>query len=214
MTEPMLYIPAGEFIMGMSEDEAAELARKYDIHPSAFATWLPQRKAYVEAFLIDRYPVTNKQYKEFVDATAHRPPQDWVDGTCPEANADHPVVAVNWNDANAYAQWAGKCLPTEEEWEKAARGTDGRTYPWGNDWDDEACIINDGTSPSLIGWTAPVGALAKGSSPYGVMDMVGNVTEWTSTDSAPKEEKRNWAWYVVKGAAYIHTQRYNFRCAA
>ena len=214
MPSDMVLIPAGEFTMGISEEEAEELAREFNVHPTLFTGWTPRRTVQVEAFCIDRYPVTNAQYKQFVDATKHRVPPGWANGTYPEGKADHPVVNVRADDALAYAAWAGKRLPTEEEWEKAARGADGRLFPWGNEWDDEACIIDDGTSPSVIGWTLPVGSLSKGASPYGVMDLVGNVAEWTGTESAPKNEERNWAWYVVKGVAYIHTQRYNFLCAA
>lgn len=214
MTSDMVLIPPGEFTMGISEEEAEELAREFNVHPSLFTGWTPRRQVQVDAFYIDRCPVTNAQYKQFVDATGHRAPAGWTNGTYAEGKGDHPVVSVGANDGLAYSQWAGKRLPTAEEWEKAARGTDGRLYPWGNEWDDDACIIDDGSSPSVIGWTLPVGSLPKGGSPYGVLDMVGNVAEWTSTESAPRNEERNWAWYVVKGAAYTHTQRYNFLCAA
>jgi formylglycine-generating enzyme required for sulfatase activity len=214
MVSDMVPIPAGEFTMGISAEEAEELARQFNVHPSLFTGWTPRREVQVEGFYIDRGPVTNAQYKQFVDATGHRAPSGWTDGTYPEGKGDHPVVRVGANDALAYAESVGKRLPTAEEWEKAARGDDGRLYPWGNEWDDEACIIDDGTSPSVIGWTLPVGSLGKGASPYGVLDMVGNVAEWTGTESAPRNEERNWAWYEVKGAAYTHTQRYNFLCAA
>ena len=119
-TKGMVYIPAGEFIMGNNggfpEDET------------------PQHTVYLDAYYIDKDEVTNKQYQKFVRATGHRPPLHWIDGNYPTGQGDYPVVGVSFQDAQAYATWAGKRLPTEAEWEKAARGTDGRIWPWGNGW--------------------------------------------------------------------------------
>jgi len=210
----MVFIPGGEFIMGTSEEEIQRLAQEYDVHPSLFKYEQPQRKIYVKSFLIDRYPVTNAEYKKFIDATGHRPPRTWVNGQYPKGQDDYPVTGVTWNDAAAYAKWAGKRLPTAEEWEKAARGTDGRTYPWGNKWRDDACWTDDPACPQTLARTTPVGAFPAGASPYGVMDMCGNVAEWTATEAAPANKQRNWHWYVIKGAGGAHRQQYNFRCAA
>lgn len=210
----MIYIPAGEFVMGTTEEEAQRLAEQYDVHPTLFLTETPQRTVHVEAFLIDRFPVTNAQYKKFIDATGHRPPPGWNGDEYPEGKADHPVAGVGWHAADAYARWAGLRLPTEAEWEKAARGTDGRTYPWGNQWRDDATRLDDPNWPQTRALTTPVGAFPAGASPYGVMDMAGNVAEWTSTPSQPPNAERNWAWYVVKGAGGAIGQPYNFRCAA
>lgn len=210
----MVFIPGGEFIMGTSEEEVQQLAAQYGVHPSLFAFEKPKRKVHVKSFLIDRYPVTNAQYKRFVDATGHRPPFTWPHGKYPADLADHPVTGVTWNDAAAYAKWAGKRLPTAEEWEKAARGTDGRIYPWGNEWRDDACWTDDPSCPQTLARTTPVGAFPGGASPCGVMDMCGNVAEWTATDAAPPNKQRNWHWYVVKGAGGAHRMKYNFRCAA
>jgi len=159
----MVYIPAGEFIMG--SDEA------YDERPP--------RRVYLDAFYIDRYPVTNREYKLFVEATGHPPPPHWAayGNSYPPGKADHPVVGVCWFDARDYAAWVGKRLPTEAEWEKAARGTDGRRYPWGDEFDPQRC----NTDISGIGDTVPVGTYSPaGDSPYGVADLSGNVWEWVA----------------------------------
>ncbi|BBB46997.1 hypothetical protein Pelsub_P0224 [Pelolinea submarina] len=145
----MVKVPAGEFLYG--ED---------------------QEKTETKEFFIDLYPVTNADYKKFVDATGHTEPASWRKGTWPEGKENHPVVEVNWESASAYAAWAGKRLPTNEEWEKAARGTDGRTWPWGNEFDRDKCN-------TFSGDTTPVGQYSPaGDSPYGCQDMAGNVWEW------------------------------------
>jgi formylglycine-generating enzyme required for sulfatase activity len=176
----MVTIPAGEFRMGDEE-----------------------RKVFVDAFRIGRYPVTNAQYKRFVDAIGHEPPRHWQGRTYPPENATHPAVFVTWDDAVAYARWAGKRLPTEEEWEKAARGTDGREYPWG-DWEEGRC----NTSEAGIRDTTPVGHYSPGGdSPYGCADMAGNVWEWTASAWESGSERR-----VVRGGSWIFDQGYA-RCA-
>jgi iron(II)-dependent oxidoreductase len=121
--------------------------------------------------------VTNVEYKRFVDATGYRVPDHWQNGQIPRGKENHPVVYVSWDEAAAYAQWAGKRLPAEAEWEKAARGTDGRKYPWGNQFDAARC----NTSESKVRDTTPVGEYSpQGDSPYGVSDMAGNVSEWAA----------------------------------
>jgi len=156
-----VYVPGGEFSLGSdtgNEDET------------------PQQEIFINAFNIDIYPVTNAEYKEFVDATGHEPPRNWKEGTFAEGSADHPVVWVNWNDAQAYAEWAGKRLPTELEWEKAARGADGRVYPWGSAFDAAKCNSRE----SGVKGTSLVGSYPEGASPCGAFDMAGNVWEWTA----------------------------------
>lgn len=206
----MVYIPPGEFVMGTSVAEAEALAGSIGAHRTFFRLETPQRKVQLKGFLIDKYPVTNAQYKKFIDQTLYGAPSGWVDRDFPEGTADHPVANVNWHAADTYARWAGKRLPTAQEWEKAARGTDGRIYPWGNEWNAEATRRDDLEYPQTRALTTPVGCFPEGASPYGVMDLCGNVAEWTGTASDPN------LWggcYAVRGAGAAHCLEASFRCA-
>lgn len=190
----MIRIPAGSFVMGSNE-------RLADESPEYIET--------LKAYRIDRYEVTNLQYKAFIDATGHRSPSHFRNRTYPEGKVDHPVTFVSWYDARDYCSWAGKRLPTEEEWEKAARGTDGRTYPWGNDFD-----ITRANTPvrwaalKRQGDTSPIGAFPSGVSPYGLEDMSGNVWEWTESWYLPhpgnKQPSENYGeiYKVLKGGSW------------
>lgn len=146
---------------------------------------------WVPACYIDVYPVTNSSYAQFIAATNGTPPSHWVDGQYPASLADHPVVFVTWEDANRYAKWAGKALPTSQQWEKAARGTRGNVYPWGDQATPAKCNVRE----NGIGSTTPVDRYQSGASPYGVYDMCGNIWEWTSTQSSAGR-------YELKGAAW------------
>lgn len=191
---PMVIIPAGPFIMGTDN-------RLPDEGP-AHTVDLP-------AFAIDLYEVTNLQYKAFMDATGHRSPAHFRNRTFPAGKADHPVTFVTWDDARAYCAWAGKRLPTDEEWEKAARGADGRMFPWGNQFD-----INKANTPQRWGRlghngdTTPVGAFPDGRSPYGLYDMSGNVWEWTASWYQPypgnvhPSESYGEKYKVLKGGSW------------
>ncbi len=132
---------------------------------------------WVPGFYVDLYPVTNADYRRFVDATGHRVPPHWTGGRCPEPAASHPVAMVSRDDAQAYARWAAKALPTSAQWEKAARGVDGLTYPWGDVPDPARCNVRR----SGIGGTTPADWFDNGASPYGVLDLCGNVWEWCDT---------------------------------
>jgi eukaryotic-like serine/threonine-protein kinase len=137
----------------------------------------------VASFYIDKYEVTCEQYAEFMRAKNYaRAPAGWDGPNYPPGSARHPVTGVTWDDANAYAQWKGKRLPTEEEWEFAARGTDGRRYPWGGDW--RAGVANADAEGQARKRTAEVGQFEGGASPFGILDMAGNAWEWTATPLA------------------------------
>ncbi|HEC16142.1 MAG TPA: hypothetical protein ENI99_06165 [Sedimenticola sp.] len=204
----MVFIPAGEFIMGSSREELAPIIKEFgeraDFQGYDFDRETPRRRVYVKAFYIDRYEVTNAQYKEFIDATGHMPPRHWEGGTYAEGMGNHPVIKITWFDASAYAIWAGKRLPTEEEWEKAARGEDGRIYPWGSEFDPaksgtaETTLRTHFTIMGLTNFAAPVDAFKEDRSPYGVVGMTGNVMEWTESWF---DKGRSW---VVKGGAWVH----------
>jgi formylglycine-generating enzyme required for sulfatase activity len=144
------------------------------------------------SYEISTYPITNEQYAAFVGATGHRVPK-WPGGRMPVELARHPVVNVSWEDAQAYAAWSGARLPTEAEWEKAARGPQGWLYPWGNEFLPENCNCSESASSG----TRPVDAHPGGASPYGVMDMAGNVWEWTSSLYEPGAD-----WRVLKGGSW------------
>jgi len=173
----MVYVPAGEFMMG-SSDKSIEMYLQMFIYrrPSRFANEQPQHTVYLDAFYIDKYEVTNAQYQEFMAATGHPAPPYWDNELYNQP--EQPVMCVTWEDARTYAEWVGKRLPTEAEWEKSARGMDGRIWPWGNEWDAAKLNGNDvGTVDGYV-YSSPVGSFPQGVSPYGVHDMAGNVWEW------------------------------------
>jgi formylglycine-generating enzyme required for sulfatase activity len=167
---PICEISAGSFLMGSDP--------RHD--PDAQEAEMPQSVSTLSIFHIGTYPLTVMEYACFVQATNHTAPPDWGSQ---QHHADHPVVSVSWRDALAYAQWLAQVtgepwrLSTEAEWEKAARGIDGRIYPWGNQWDNTRANTKD----EGLKATTPVGSYPGGASPYGTQDMVGNVWEWTST---------------------------------
>ncbi|MGE3151883.1 MAG: formylglycine-generating enzyme family protein [Nitrospiraceae bacterium] len=201
-SQDLVLIPAGEFLMGSP------------LGSDSFPDEAPQRLVFLSAFLIDRFEVTQENYRRFVQATGHRVPENpkpastlWEDGRPLAEIGDHPVVNVSWDDALAYCRWLGKRLPTEAEWEKAARGTDGRRFPWGDEWDyakansasywagrtvdfqsgadwEAFWISGEGAKLSkekgIKGevLTLPVGSFPDGVSPYGLFDMAGNAAEW------------------------------------
>jgi formylglycine-generating enzyme required for sulfatase activity len=171
--ENMVYVPAGDFIMGTERKDGSDDNQGTNTPLNANDA-RPRHTATTKAFFIDKTEVTNAQYQKFIEATGFAPPPDWPEGKFLEKAANWPVTRVNWYEATAYAKWAGKRLPTEIEWEKAARGTDGRNFPWGNEY--RPANLN-GDADAL----RDVGSFPAGASPYGALDMAGNVMEWTST---------------------------------
>ena len=167
----MILIPAGEFLMG-SDPKKDRYAQEGE---------QPQHTLYLPDYYLAKTPVTNTHYAAFVQATDHRKPETWKRGIPPSDKGDHPVGYVSWRDAVAYCRWlsetTGKTytVPSAAEWEKGARGSDGRIYPWGSAWDLERCNSEEGGKRD----TTPVGAYPDGVSPYGLLDMAGNVWEWT-----------------------------------
>jgi serine/threonine protein kinase len=164
----MVLVPEAEFQMG-NDDGPVNADSNYESEAPRHSVRLP-------AFYIDKYEVTNRFYKEFCDSTGRKYPQNPTWDSSYFEKPDYPVMNVSWYDAQAYAQWAGKRLPTEAEWEFSARGTNGNLFPWGQDFQEGAANIAG--SADGYKYTAPVGSVTLDASPFGVMDMAGNVAEW------------------------------------
>jgi formylglycine-generating enzyme required for sulfatase activity len=208
----MVPVPAGEFLMG-SDPLADE---------DAFPDEQPQHRLYLPDYSIARTPVTNARYAAFVQAAGHQPPEHWKGGKPPQGKDEHPVVNISWYDAMAYCAWLSKVtgksyrLPSEAEWEKGARGEDGRIYPWGNAWNAQRCNSEEGGTDD----TMQVGTYPAGASPYGLLDMAGNVWEWCHSlyQSYPydprdgREDPGPQGRRVVRGGAWCFIQRLA-RCA-
>jgi len=222
-----VYVPGGRFTFGSTraERELAYTLDKQVTRP--YGWYEQETRGQIEAgpFCIDQTPVTQREYERFVQVTQHRAPDisnddylsqgflvhpytsvqryRWQQGSPPKSLAEHPVVLISVADAAAYCGWRGRTegrryrLPTELEWEKAARGTNGQFFPWGNEWDSTALNSED-----RLGTTSPVGQFPRGESPYGVLDMAGNTFEWTATPWAAPTPLAPSKRSVLKGCSW------------
>lgn len=194
----MVRVPAGEFnfLIDYRWREGLSLDSLY--MDDSGVHYRNSKTVSLPSYLIDKYEVTNEDYKEFLKASGYQPKwsgnflKHWDDGEYPDDKRDHPVVWVSLDDAKAYAAWAGKRLPSEEEWQKAAQGDDGRDWPWGNLYDPENANMDSHD-------TMPVGSYPNGESPYGCLDMTGNVWEWTN--SLQTDGYHDFCW--IRGGSYF-----------
>ena len=217
----MVRVPEGDFLFQVSgieiegfNDIGVDVQYPWEVSPRRFH----EHPMHISSFYIDKYPATNADFKKFVDATHYHPKddlnflRDWKDGTYPKGWENRPVTWVSQEDARAYASWAGKRLPHEWEWQYAAQGTDGRLYPWGNEWDDNAVPAPE-KSRRMRG-PDPVDAHAKGASPFGVMDMVGNVWQWTEEfvdEHTRAGILRGGSYYRPQGSIWYFPQAYKLK---
>ena len=208
-------IPAGSFLLGSGPPSARSA-----VLPSE----LPQHTLEVAEFRLAQTPVTNREYAAFVQATGHPAPAHWFADALPPSLAQHPVTHVDWYDAQAFCRWAGVRLPTEAEWEKAARGPLSKTggaaiYPWGNAPPDRTRLNYRRTGKHTT--TTPVDRYPRGASPYGVLDMAGNVWEWVSSGYAPypyqatdgREDGQTNSQRVLRGGSFASPSADFVRCA-
>ena len=224
--EEFIHIAAGAFKMGSSRARVDELAQISN--DEGFSQELPEHEVQLAAYYISRDPVTNATYRRFIEDTSRRVPYrddllsrpyNWnrEKRTYPDGKDNHPVVLVTWHDADAYCRWFGGRLPSEAEWEKAARGKDGREWPWGNNWQEGRSNSDDFVPRE----TSPVGRFSpRGDSPYGVVDLSGNVWEWCNSLKCPypycaddgRESSNAQGKRVLRGGAFA-VDRYRVRCA-
>jgi len=199
----MVRVPGGKFTLRMEYSAGTLDVQVLDslITDERGRRYSLTRVVDLPAFYIDRTEVTNKQFKQFLEATGYAPDRpdyflkDWSGGSYPQGREDHPVVWVSLEDARAYARWAGKSLPTEEQWQKAAQGTDGRIWPWGNNYAPDKANMDSRD-------TRPVGSYPEGASPCGCLDMAGNVWEWVG--EVRTDGYHLYAW--IRGGSYFNAK--------
>ena len=181
----MVFVPGGSVTIGTDPSKIEDLGQRDFTSMTQIAAEVPQHSATVAPFYIDQTEVTNLQWKAFLDATGRKPSADlvkwgWPDGKIPQGQEDLPVGNVSFTDVRDFLVWCGKRLPTEEEWVRAARGDDARTYPWGDKFDPKFCRGSSATSQMPVA----VGSFPQGASPCGALDMLGNVWEWVDSPFA------------------------------
>ncbi len=187
LSPDLVAVPAGDFLLGATCEQAQALAARAGIALEWCLDETPQQQVALEAFQISRAPITCAEYMAFVLATDHPTPSYWGGDSAPPQLNDHPVVEVSLNDALWFCRWLSTAtgrefrLPTEAEWERAARGDDQRAFPWGDAWQPGCC----NTAEHGPGSTTPVGSFAHDISPFGCVDMAGNVEEWTTSKYLP-----------------------------
>ena len=209
----LVDVPDGEVVLGNDPAPAGG--------PTAFDE-SPRHEVVVGAVSLSATAVTNAQYGAFVRATGHSVPPHWPGEAVPDGLERHPVTYVDWYDATAFCRWAGARLPTEAEWEKAARAVDGRVFPWGADEPSPASDHATFGAGPKHGRTSPVGGHSRGTSPYGLQDMAGNVWEWVSSVHAPypydagdgREDPGSPLARALRGGSYASPTWRNLRCAA
>jgi cytochrome c-type biogenesis protein len=215
----MIFIPAGQFVFGTNQIDTSGLNASMGIPKPLYQDAHPEQKPFLKGFYIDRFEVTNRRYQKFLENLPthpeykvmieklgyYAPPRDWQKTQFPEAQGYHPVIWVTWFDAANFCQWADKRLPTEKEWERAARGTKGHAYPWGNAFDRDRANL-----PNKIGSKVPlskVGAFPKGANPEGVEDLIGNAWEWVDGGYVPYPDNPfqfddfNQGYKVIRGTS-------------
>ncbi len=222
----LVLIKRGSFLMGTSTQQMQILLKTEDwaddwMDKGLFQVEQPQHAVELETYAIARSPVTNTEYQEFILDTNHRVPRQWIGFSYPEEMGNHPVTEVSLADAFAFCTWLSKKtgntyqLPTEAQWERAARGDDGRMYPWGNDFDPWRCNTKES---GKAGTTWILSYSPSGDSPWGVSDMAGNVMEWTCSTmqpypflhQPPQAEREN---VIVRGGSWYYSRRLA-RCAS
>ncbi|MEV0585355.1 SUMF1/EgtB/PvdO family nonheme iron enzyme [Nonomuraea sp. NPDC050310] len=196
----LVRIPPGTARTGTLSTQVDELAERFGLHPSWFDGEVPGARVELPGYDIGRTPVTNEQWACFVADGGGEAPGWWQGSAPPPDLADHPVTHVSLHDAHAFAAWAGVRLPSAAEWERAARGDDRRLFPWGDEFAPSSAHYG------ALG-TAPAGSRPAGASPFGVLDLSGNVAEWTADQPDP-------ATAIVKGGSWLTTAPVNLRVAA
>ncbi|VAX30528.1 hypothetical protein MNBD_NITROSPIRAE01-752 [hydrothermal vent metagenome] len=202
----MAWVPPGSFMMGTDRVDTKNESLQLGFPQSWYEDEQPSHHIVLQGFYIDRHEVTQGDYLKFIRRTGHSPPPHWRNGEYKVGSKDLPITFVDWHDANDYCRWLKKRLPSEVQWEKAARGTDGRLYPWGNLFDVEKAHLSPASD--LVLERSPVGSYPLGVSPYGVSDMVGNVWEWTDSwylaypGSPLKKPEFGMKHRVVRGLSY------------